>query len=839
MAEAQKEALNFPGLSSFEADRRLAKFGENIVVTKKRLRPIIAFVRKFNSPLLLILVFASVISFFVGQKANAYILLFMVLVSVVLDFINSYRSEKAVEELITKVVTTATVIRDDKKEEIRIKNIVPGDIVLLSAGDVAPADCLILECKDFFINQSVLTGESLPIEKTASRNPADWNAEKISPSDNNVIFMGTSVVTGFATVRAVRTGKTTEFGKIAERLSVAEEGTDFDRNIKTFSGFMMKVIFVLVAAVFIISALRGGAESSSRILESFIFAVAIAIGLTPELLPVILSVSLSRGAMRMSKIDVIVKHLPSIQNFGRMSVLCTDKTGTLTENKITVIKYVDSRGEPLEDVLKTAYLSSFFHSGVPNPLDQAIKDRKAWEMSKVKKIDEIPFDFERRRDSMVIEKEGQRQIITKGAPEEIFKICEFYLDQKKKLKFTAKAQKSASDLFSQLSEDGFKVLAVATKDIEKKLESYEKNEESRMTFVGFLAFLDPPKPTVLEAIQELENLGVEIKILTGDSELLTQKICREIKLPTKGTVNGEKINALSDEELRRLIPQTTIFARITPEQKERIIINLQKLSQVVGYLGDGINDAPALKAADVGISVNNAVDVAKETADIILLKKSMHSLKDGVIEGRKTLRNTLKYLMVGLSSNFGNMFSMTAAFSFLPFFPMLPTQILLNNFIYDISQLSVSTDNVDDDEIKRPPEWNIRFIREYMITFGIISSLFDFLTFGVLYYIFKLSASGFQTGWFIESLATQVFVIYIIRTKKIPFLESRPSKWVLGTTLFAVVVATLIPFLPIARYFSFSRPSLLVFGAILFLVVFYLGLVQAIKQRFYKRHSHI
>ncbi len=834
MTEDAKPMLNFTGLSSSEAEERLKKIGENIVITKRKLRPIVAFVRKFNSPLILILVFASVISFFVGQQTNGFILLFMILISVALDFVNSYRSEKAVDKLTSKVITTATVFRDRRREEIRIKDIVPDDIVLLSAGDVAPADCLILECKDFFVDQSVLTGESLPVEKVASENPANFDIEKISVDDKKIVFMGTSVVTGFATVRAIKTGKTTEFGKIAERLNAAEEGTDFDRNIKAFSGFMMKVILVLVFAVFVINAIKG-----NKIFDSFIFAVAIAIGLTPELLPVILSVSLSRGAMKMSKKDVIVKHLPSIQNFGRMSVLCTDKTGTLTENKITVVKYVDSRGELLEDVLKTAYLSSFFHSGVPNPLDQAIKDRKAWEMAKVRKIDEIPFDFDRRRDSMVIEREGKRHIITKGAPEEIFEICDFYTNSNKKLEFDNKAKKIAADEFAKLSEDGFKVLAVATKEVEKNLEVYEKKDETHLTFVGFLAFLDPPKPTALEAVQELESLGVEIKILTGDSDLLTQKICREIKLIVKGTVNGERIDKLSDEELRNLIPRTTIFARINPEQKERIIQNLQKLGQVVGYLGDGINDAPALKAADVGISVNNAVDVAKETADIILLKKSLHALKDGVIEGRKTLRNTLKYLMVGLSSNFGNMFSMMAASSFLPFFPMLPTQILLNNFIYDVSQLSVSTDNVDEDEVKRPPEWNIKFIREYMITFGIISSIFDFLTFGAMFYIFKLPPHGFQTGWFIESLATQVFVIYIIRTRKIPFLQSRPSGWVLSTTLLAVMAAFIVPFLPLATYFNFLPLPFKTLGSIILLVAVYLVIVQIVKQRFYRRHRHI
>ncbi|MBI3589179.1 MAG: magnesium-translocating P-type ATPase [Candidatus Liptonbacteria bacterium] len=831
MAETAREVLNFPGLDSGEALKRLKQFGENVVATKKKLRPLVAFAAKFKSPLVLILIFASLVSFFIGEKTNAVILVSMILISVVLDFANSYRSEKAVDQLIAQVVTTVNVIRDGRKEEIKLQYVVPGDIVFLSAGDVVPADCLVLESKDFFVNQSVLTGESLPVEKFAaiqSENPTP----EISLSNENSIFMGTNVVTGFATVRVIRTGHQTEFGKIADRLSGAEVVTDFDQHIRDFSAFIMRLTFFLVAAVFLVNTLF----NNRSLLSAFIFAVAIAIGLTPELLPVILSVSLSRGAMRMSKNGVIVKHLPSIQNFGRMNILCTDKTGTLTENRITVVKYVDSHGETSEEILRVAYLSSYFHTGVPNPLDQAVKDRKAWDLSGVKKIDEIPFDFERRRDSMVVEKEGQQLIITKGAPEEIFPICRSYFHKDKPLNFDKKIEALATKEFSKLSQDGFKVLAVASKEIKSRRESYEKDEEHQMTLIGFLAFLDPPKPTTLEAVKELENLGVEIKILTGDSELLTQKICRDIKLPVKGSVTGAVLEKLSEVELSRLIPHTTIFARVTPEQKEIIITHLKKNGQVVGYLGDGINDTPALRAADVGISVNNGVDIAKETADILLLKKSLHVLKDGVIEGRKTFRNTLKYLLVGLSSNFGNMLSMTIASVLLPFFPMLPTQILLNNFIYDVSQLSLSTDNVDEDELRRPSEWSLKFIREYMLTFGLISSAFDFITFVTLLVVFELPERSFQTGWFIESLATQVFVIYVVRTKKFPFLESRPSAWLFATTFLAVLAAWLIPFLPITSFFHLDPLSLKVSLSIGLIIVAYLAAVQLVKRHFYQKY---
>lgn len=829
MTNAGRISLDLKGLSSHEASDRLRRFGENIVATRKKLRPIVAFFEKFQSPLILILIFASGISFFIGEKTNAVILVSMILISVVLDFVNTYRSEKSIEKLISKVVTTATVLRDGREQEINLKYVVPGDIVVLSAGDVVPADCRILESKDFFINQSILTGESLPVEKTADQNKT---LGETTPDATHLIFMGTSVVTGFATGEVIKTGSQTEFGKIADRLSAEDQETDFDRNIRSFSAFIMKITIVLVLLVFFANAFLG-----KGILPSFIFAVAIAIGLTPELLPVILSVSLSRGAIRMSKKDVVVKHLPAIQNFGRMDVLCTDKTGTLTENKITVVKYVDSRGNSSEEVLRLAYFSSYFHTGVPNPLDQAVKDYKKLDTKNVEKVDEIPFDFERRRDSMVIKIEGRRVLITKGAPEAVFGICKTLALGGKNVVFGPKAKSEAEAEFKRLSQDGFKVLAVATRSIEKEIEVYEKQEESQMCLRGFLAFMDPPKPSVLEAIKDLEDLGVEIKILTGDSELLTEKICREIKLKTRGaSITGTELDKLNERELEQVVDKTTIFARITPDQKEKIILSLQKIGKVVGYLGDGINDAPALKVADVGISVANAVDVAKETADLILLKKSLHALKDGVIEGRKTFQNTLKYLMVGLSSNFGNMFSMTAASAFLPFFPMLPAQVLLNNFIYDVSQLSISTDNVDLDEVKKSSRWNLKFIREYMVVFGIVSSIFDFLTFYLLFSIFKLSEGGFQTGWFIESLATQALVVYVIRTKKIPFLESRPSYWLFGTVALSVVAAWAIPFISIGRIFNLEPLSLISTLSIAAIVFIYLLVVQAIKSWFFRRH---
>ncbi|MEK7575549.1 MAG: magnesium-translocating P-type ATPase [Patescibacteria group bacterium] len=804
------------GLSSKEARKRLLKFGENTVFKRRGISPIVAFVKKFNSPLVIILALASLVSFFFGQKINAIIILMMIIISAILEFINSYKSEKATEKLSSKITTTATVLRDGEKQEIDLKKIVPDDIIFLSAGDIIPADCEVLEAKDFFVNESVLTGESFPTEKHIKGK----------------VFLGTSVVTGFATTLALKTGHSTEFGKIAEKLSEIPPETDFEKSIKKFSIFIAKVIIVMVVFVFLANAIL-----KRNLLESFIFAIAIAVGVTPELLPVIMSVSLSRGSIRMAKKDIIVKNLSSINNFGEMNILCTDKTGTLTEDKITLIKHIDGFGKESEEVLLYSYLSSILHTGVEGPLDKAIKEYKKIDVSHYKKIDEIPFDFSRKRNSIIIEKDGKRIISTMGAPYEIFHICKSYKKDGKDFKFDSDVKNNIESLFNDLSNDGFRVLAIAVKEIHSHHDTYEVDEEKDMAFLGFTAFLDPPKKGVKETMDEFENLGIEVKILTGDNEILSKKICKDIDLPYTGILLNSEIENMSDAELTRKAKQTTIFARITPQQKERIIKVLREAKNVVGYLGDGINDAPSLRAADVGISVNNAVDVAKETADIILTHKSLSVLKDGIIEGRKTFHNTMKYLMMVLSSNFGNMFSMVVASIFLPFLPMLPAQILLNNLLYDSSQLSISTDTVDEEEIKKPPKWNISFIKKFMLTFGAVSSIFDFLTFGILLLIFKLTEHQFQAGWFIESIATQVFVIYIIRTKKIPFIKSWPGKIVLINTLLIVAIAWILPFSPLGKIFNFETFSFNIVLYISGIVLIYLVITEIVKRIFYKRIS--
>ncbi len=832
MHDTVAPAGTLQGLSPSEAASRFVRFGPNEVATKKRMRPIVAFIRKFNSPLLWILIGAATISIFVGEETNAFILVVMILISVVIDFVNSYRSERAVEALIAKVVTKTTVIRGGSRHEVPLTSIVPGDVVVLAAGNVVPADGFLLVGKDVFANESSLTGESLPVEKIHGQRAA--GDTQLTTLQKDALFMGTSIVTGEATMQVVMTGARTAFGKIAERLSGEEQLTDFEKSIRQFSIFLMKVTVIMVVIVFVASILNPFAHQ--RLIDSFIFAIAIAIGLTPELLPVIITVSLSRGAVRMAQKQVIVKHLPAIQNFGRMDVLCTDKTGTLTENRISVVKYVDGSGAISDESLRTAFLNSAYHTGVANTLDHAIRTYRSWDLGTSRKIDEIPFDFERRRDSMIVDDNGARVIVTKGAPEAVFPICTQYRAKGTDVPFDEARKKIAQDEFISLSNEGYKVLAVASSTVPIKATLYEKEDERDLTFVGYIAFLDPPKKTAQEAIRDLEDYGIEVKILTGDSAVLTQKICGELKIPTKGIMTGDELAALKDDEWHDEVLNHTVFARIDPEQKERIIVALQKAGKVVGFMGDGINDAPALKAADVGVSVSNAVDVAKETADIILQRRSLRVLRDGVIEGRRTFQNALKYIEMGLSSNFGNMFSMMVAASFLPFLPMLPAQILLNNIMYDSSQLTLSSDSVDEEDVRRPTVWNIKFIRRFMLTFGPISSLFDFATFGLMWVYFHDTASKFQTGWFIESIATQVFVIYVIRTRKIPFLESRPSLVLMANTLLVVLAAWILPFTPIGSYFHLSPLPMFILAILFGYILVYLGLVQGAKRWFYRKY---
>ncbi len=830
-----KTAGGQAGLSGAEAAMLLKQYGENLVVKKKKTGPFFIFFGKLTSPLFLLMIGISLVSLAVGQRTSALIVLAMIFLSATLDFLNTYKSQKVVEKLIAQVATKTIAIRDGEKTEIDVKEVVPGDLLFLSAGNVIPADCRVAQSDDFFVNQSSLTGESIPTEKTAA---AEGRPAETTPDNPGFVFMGTSVVSGFATVEVLTTGAATEFGKVASELNKADPKTDFEINITKFSIFVMKVIFYMVSFVFVVYLIKNASHlTRSVILEAFTFALAITIGVTPDMLPAIITICLSRGSQLMAKKQVIVKQLSSIENFGSMDILCTDKTGTLTQDQIALVRYEDYAGHGSKNVLELGHLSSHFHSGAKNPLDTAVNDYREIDVSDYEKIDEIPYDFYRKRSSMIVEKEGGRLLISKGAPEEIIKICDFCELEGKKSEIKS-VRAAIVKRFDDLSREGFRVLGLCYKELPADgTNTYGKEAESEMIFAGYLAFLDPPKEGVAETISQLKDLGVEVKILTGDNDLLAQKICRDIGIEISGVLTGPELSGMNDFDLEKKIIEANIFARVTPLEKERIILLLKKIGKTVGYLGDGINDAPALKAADVGISVNNAVDIAKDTADLILMEKSLESLKDGVVEGRKTFHNTLKYVLMGLSSNFGNMFSMMGAVTFLPFLPMLPAQVLFNNFVYDASQFSLPTDAVDEDELIKPAHWDLKFIRSYMIVFGWMSSIFDFLTFFLLFYVYHLTEHQFQTGWFIESIATQIFVIYIIRTKKIPFLQSRPSRALFLTTFLAVVIAWSVQFTALGPLMQFERLPFTIMAIIASYVLIYLGLVEIAKRIFYRFHN--
>ncbi|QQS15523.1 MAG: magnesium-translocating P-type ATPase [Candidatus Moraniibacteriota bacterium] len=816
------------GLSSHEAHDRLERFGENVLSPRRRINPVLAFFREFSSPLLIILLAVSFVSFFfLGQRTNATIIFAMVLISAVVDFANTFRSERAVERLAERVRTLSRVRRDGKEREVDARSLVPDDIVLLSAGSLIPADADVLEARDFFVNQSAFTGESFPAEKRPLGNRTQ--AERLTERDDRV-FMGTSVVSGFATVRVALTGAQTEYGKIASGVSREKSETDFERNIRGFSLFVMRLNFVLVGLVLLVNTLLG-----RDFIESLTFSIAIAIGLTPELLPVMLSVSLARGSVRMAKKHAIVKNLSSIQNFGSMTVLCTDKTGTLTQDKITLIKHIDGDGHDSEEVFFYSYLNSAYQTGVKNPLDRAIVEHGKPDISSYEKVDEVPFDFVRRRESLVVANRGKKILTTKGAPEHVLPIVSSIRIAGKDVAIDEDRQRALRESAETLFGEGFRVLAIATKTLDADDYTYDAADESDMTFVGFAAFLDPPKKDAMQTIRELSDVGVAVKILTGDSDTLTRKICADIGIPVLGTVLGKDIDRLSESEVAKLALKTTIFARVTPAEKERIIQALRTLPDtVVGYMGDGINDVTALHAADIGISVENAVPVAKDAANIILLEKSFSVLKDGIEEGRKTFQNTLKYIRMWISSNFGNMFSMMGASAILPFLPMSPQQILLNNFLYDSSQVGLPMDRVDRESITRPARWDFSGIRRFMIIFGTISSVFDFLTFGVLFLFFGLNEGVFQTGWFLESLATQVLVIFIVRTRHIPFFRSVPGGFLIANALLVVATGWLIALSPFGRIFGFELLPIPVFLSVVGITIAYLLSVEIAKRIFEK-----
>lgn len=823
-----------PGLTSAEAAERLARFGPNQLKARRQ-SALLQFLSRFRNPLVLILLAASAISAATGDVTSATVVAVMVLLSVILDFVQEHRAGQAAEKLATQVALKVQVLRDGQPQQRPAAELVPGDVVLLSAGDLIPADAQVLEAKDFFVNQALLTGEPYPVERHAGAptDDAAWDAEA-----DSAIFMGSSVVSGSARALVMRTAKRTAIGQIATSLEKPPPPTAFEIGTRRFGLLIMRLTLLLVLFTLLVNV-----AFHRPLLESFLFAVALAVGLTPELLPMVVSVTLARGAMRMAAQKVIVKRLTAIQDMGAMDVLCTDKTGTLTEAKIRLEKHVDPQGNESDRVLELAYLNSFFESGLKSPMDDAILAHQHIDVSGWTKIDEVPFDFERRRVSVLVERGADRLLIVKGAPEDVLRLCTHYEcdsclrppDGRQQPKtFDTEAQAQVRALFDRLGADGFRVLAVATKREPETLVDAVVDDESELVLAGFAAFLDPPKASAKPALQALAASGVAVKIITGDNEQVARHVFGELGIPVTGVLIGAEIGAMNDDALRARVEDVNLFARANPQQKNRVLLALKARGHVVGYMGDGINDAPSLHTADVGISVDSAVDVAKQAAAMILLENDLNVLYAGIREGRRTFGNVMKYIMMATSSNFGNMFSMAAATLFLPFLPMLPLQILLNNFLYDLSELPIPLDNVDEQDLARPRRWDMAFIRDFMVCIGPISSIFDFLTFWLLLKVLHADETLFHTGWFVESLATQVLVIFVIRTRGRPF-ASRPHPALLLTSLGIVGVAMVLPFTPLAGMLGFTPLPPEFFGLLAGLMIVYLVLVEIVKRWFYRR----
>ncbi len=825
----EKTVTAIVGLSSEAAESRLTQFGPNEPAPRKRHSILTDLFRAFLNPLILILLIAAIVSAFLGEAVDAWIIVAIVTMSTALDVSQTYSSQRAIERLHESVAPTATVLRDGNWTEIARRDLVPGDVIRLSAGDLVPADARLLLARDLYLQQSALTGESLPAEKEASGEPASTSADA-----RNMVFLGTSIVSGTATAEVVATGVHTAFGEIAVRLAARPEETAFDVGLHKLSNLLARTILFLVLFLVIVSI-----TLHRDPLQSLLFAVALAVGLTPAFLPMITSVTLSKGAVAMAHKKVIVKHLSAIQNFGSIDVLCSDKTGTLTAGKTALDRSLDPFGNVSQRPLSLAYLNSKFETGIRSPLDEAILQRvqpgteEYTRAEDYTRCDEIPFDFERRRLSIVVESHEQRMLITKGAPEGMYYLFSGYEVNGQVHPADEAAIATFQKTVNDLSNDGFRVIAVAYADVEKPGD-YSAADEQNLNLVGYLTFFDPPLPDAAEALSALEDDGVDIKIISGDNELVTRHVCSQVGIEPGKIVTGEEIDHMVDEALANVAEKTKVFARISPVQKNRILHALKHNGHTVGFMGDGINDAPSLHAADVGISVASAADVARDAAYIILLEPGLRVLHEGILEGRKAFGNVMKYLLMGTSSNFGNMFSMAAASLFLPFLPMLPTQILLNNFLYDAAQITIPTDRVDETYLLSPDRWDIALIRNFMVFIGPISSIFDFLTFYVLLRVFYAGEIFFHTGWFVESLATQMLVLFIIRTSKNP-LRSRPSLPLLATSLMVIAIGILLPFSPLAQLLGFTPLPATYFIFLVAATIIYLLLVEVAKRWLFAR----
>jgi len=822
------------GLSASEAQARLARVGPNALKPHRRASALISFFQQFTNPLVLILVFAAVISIIVGDWTDAVIVLIIIFASTVLTFAQEYAASNAVEKLRAQVTIKAMVLRDGHPQSLPVEDVVPGDIVALSAGSLIPADGIVLEARDFFVNQAVLTGETFPVEK----KPGTVAVHAGLPDRVNTVFLGTSARSGTARALIVQTGAQTAFGQIAERLKLRPMETEFERGIRHYGYLLSRIMTVLVLAVFAINVVFHKPP-----IDSLLFAVALAVGIAPELLPAIISINLSHGAQKMARRGVIVRRLNAIENLGSMDTLCTDKTGTLTEGVVRLDGALDPKGQNSEELLRLAFLNASFQTGLANPLDEAILARPHLDTTGMDKLDEIPYDFVRKRLSVVIDADPGTPIrpvlITKGALNSVLAICTRIQEGAQDIPLEGAHHAEIDRRYAEWSAQGYRVLGVAVKDVPPKADYSIEADECDMTFAGFLLFCDPPKADAHEMISALARSGVQFKIITGDNRLVARHVAEAVGLPTDSILTPREMDELRDEAFWRVAERTTIFAEVDPNQKERIILALQKMGHVVGYMGDGINDAPALHDADVGISVDQAVDVAKEAADFVLLRPDLNVLRAGVEEGRRTFANTLKYIFTTTSANFGNMLSVAAASLFLPFLPLFAKQILLNNFLSDIPAMGIASDNVDPEMVNRPHRWNIRFIRDFTVIFGLISSIFDGLTFGTLWFVFGVAQNTgsehyralFRTGWFVESLLTELIVALVVRTSRLCF-RSKPGRLLWVSTLIVTSVTFALPYLPGAEFLDFTPLPLPLMAALIAITLLYVLATEAAKKFF-------
>jgi Mg2+-importing ATPase len=843
-AESTEEAFRTcfaieAGLSTEESERRRQEYGRNDVALKQA-----GFfsrtVRRFANPLVIQLLVIAAVSLIMGDLRAAIVVGGMILISTALSIVQEERSGQAVEKLRAMVRTTTNVLREGKETEIPLSEVVPGDVVVLDAGSLVPADIRLIQAKDFFVSQSALTGESMPVEKSARAGAAGGTGHKTALELANACFQGSSVLSGAARGLVVNTGARTYFGGLARKVAARKVLTSFDRGIAGFTWLMIRLMVVMVLIVFLIIGITKNDWAGA-----VLFALAVAVGLTPEMLPMIVTVNLAKGAMSMSRKKVIVKRLPSIQNLGAVDILCTDKTGTLTQDRVVLEKHVDITGKDSDEVLRYAYMNSYYQTGLRNLLDRSVLSHTEFEVERTcSKVDEIPFDFTRKRMSVVVDYEEDHVLICKGAVDDVFKVCQRYQVDEEVFPLMDAIKADVLEDYESMSADGYRVLAIAYREYPRDKETFSASDENDLILLGFVAFFDPPKESARMAIDALKKAGVAVKVLTGDNDLVTKKICRDVGLNADRVVTGAELAGLTQETLADLAEKTTVFARLSPAQKEEIIQTLQGRGHVVGFLGDGINDAPALKRADVGISVDTAADVAKESADIVLLEKSLMALDEGIIEGRKVFGNIVKYIRMGASSNFGNMASVVGGSLFLPFLPMLPIQVLVNNLLYDVSQIGIPADTVDAEFTAVPRKWNIGNIRRFMVFVGPMSSLFDYATFLLMLFFFGCidlakpsSEALFHTGWFVESIFTQTLIVHVIRTRKIPFFQSRASPVLASFTLLVLAAAAYIPYSPLASVLGFVPLPPVYWAWLAGFIVVYCVLTHNVKTWFFKRYG--